>query len=72
MFTITSGPAKANLSVVAGQNSYFGIFLYILIDYGATHCFVTYSLFERLGIQLARVNATFISKPPYIITLIEL
>lgn len=50
VFTITQRPVEANSSIVTGQISYFGTFLYILIDCDATHCFIAKSLVERLKV----------------------
>lgn len=43
--------AEASPSVVIGQLLFHSIPLYALIDYGATHSFITHGILERLGLK---------------------
>lgn len=55
VYTITQGLVEANLVAIISQISYFGTLIYILIDCGTTHYFVTKSLIERLEVQPVKI-----------------
>ena len=55
VYTITQGLAEANPSAVTGQILYLDTPIYVLIDCGATHCFIAKSLLERLKLQPVRI-----------------
>ncbi|XP_031249520.1 uncharacterized protein LOC116107387 [Pistacia vera] len=56
IYSVAEKEAKANPSAVTSQLQFHSTSLYVLIDSGATHSFISYGIIKRLGLEPSKVE----------------